>query len=211
MEPHITEVVGDVQNIKPQDDGMRVEVVVIPVSDVDSAKQFYEQRLGWRLDVTPPGVVQFTPPGSDCSVQFGTGLSDAPPGSAKGYLIVSDVVSTRDRLVSHGVDVSEVFHKQGESTVTGPDPERRSYFSRATFDDPDGNVWLLQEVTTRLPGRIDTGRTSFGSASELASAMRRAKEAHGAYEESSGQPDANWPEWYANYMAREQTGEALPG
>ncbi|MET7741874.1 VOC family protein [Streptomyces sp. NPDC005385] len=190
-------------------DDMKVEVVVIPVADVDTAKEFYE-RLGWRLDATPPGVVQFTPPGSDCSVQFGAELTTAQPGSAKGYLIVTDVVATRDALIARGVDVSEVFHKRGGTTVPGPDPERQSYFSRATFDDPDGNVWLLQEVTTRLPGRVDSDRTSFGSPSELASAMRRAKDAHSAHEKRTGQPDANWPDWYASYMASEQSGEPLP-
>jgi catechol 2,3-dioxygenase-like lactoylglutathione lyase family enzyme len=142
---------------------MKVEVIVIPVSDVDRAKEFY-RRLGWRLDVTPPIVVQFTPHGSGCSVQFGKTLTSAAPGSAKGYLIVSDIALARKKLVDAGVEVSEVFHIGTEGRASGPDPEHRSYFSRATFSDPDGNSWVLQEITTRLPGRIDSGVTSFGSA-----------------------------------------------
>ena len=173
---------------------MKLEVVVIPVSDVDRAKEFY-RRLGWRLDVTPPGVVQFTPPGSGCSVQFGKTLTSAAPGSAKGYLIVSDIVAARNQLVAAGIEVSEFFHIGPEGRVSGLDPERRTYRSRASFNDPDGNVWLLQEITTRLPGRVDAGVTSFGSASDLAGALRRAAAAHGKHEKRIGEADPNWSDW----------------
>ncbi len=188
---------------------MKLEVVVIPVSDVDRAKEFY-LKLGWRLDVTPPFVVQFTPPGSWCSVQFGKALTSAAPGSAKSYLIVSDIVTTRENLVAAGIEVSEFVHLSPNGLVSGLDPERRSYYSRASFNDPDGNVWLLQEITTRLPGRVDTGVTSYSSASDLAGALRRAAAAHGQHEKRIGAADANWPDWYAEYMVREQTGEELP-
>ncbi|MGA8313130.1 MAG: VOC family protein [Terriglobales bacterium] len=188
---------------------VKLEVVVIPVSDVERAKEFY-RKLGWRLDVTPPIVVQFTPPGSWCSVQFGKNLTSAAPGSAKGYLIVSDIEAARNQLVAAGVEVSEFFHIGPEGRVSGLDPERRSYYSRASFSDPDGNVWLLQEITTRLPGRIDPGVTSYTSASDLASALRRAAAAHGKHEKRIGEADPNWPDWYAEYMVREQTGEELP-
>jgi predicted enzyme related to lactoylglutathione lyase len=190
---------------------MKVEVVVIPVSDVDRATQFY-LRLGWRQDVTPPrsGIVQLTPHGSSCSVQFGANLTPAAPGSAKSYLIVSDIDDARNKLVAAGIDVSEIFHIGPGGRVNGPDPEHRSYFSRATFSDPDGNVWLLQEITTRLPGRVDSGVTSFGSASDLASALRRAEAAHGQHEKRIGEADPNWPDWYAEYMAAEQAGTKLP-
>jgi len=188
---------------------MKVEVVVIPVADVDRAKEFY-RRLGWRLDVTPPGVVQFTPPGSWCSVQYGSTLTSAAPGSAKGYLVVSDIVAARDALVSAGVAVDEIYHRGKDGPVSGPDPERRSYFSRALFSDPDGNSWLLQEVTTRLPGRVDASTTPIGSASDVASALRRAAAAHGEHEKRTGEADANWPDWYAAYLVAEQTGTELP-
>jgi catechol 2,3-dioxygenase-like lactoylglutathione lyase family enzyme len=188
---------------------MKVEVMVIPVSDVERAKEFY-RRLGWRLDVTPPIVVQFTPPGSWCSVQFGKNLTSAAPGSAKGNLIVSDIEVARNQLVAAGIEVGEFFHVGPDGRVSGLDPERRSYYSRASFNDPDGNVWLLQEITTRLPGRVDSGVTSFGSASDLASALRRAAAAHGKHEKRVGQADPNWPDWYAEYMVREQSGEELP-
>jgi len=192
----------------PED--MKLEVVVIPVSDVDRAKEFFVS-LGWRLDVTPPIVVQLTPPGSGCSVQFGANLTSAAPGSAKGYLIVSDIQAARGELIAAGIEVSEIFHLGPDGRpVSGPDPEHRSYFSRATFSDPDGNGWLLQEITTRLPGRIDPGATSFGSASDLASALRRAEAAHGEHEKRTGQRDPDWPGWYAEYMVREQAGEELP-
>jgi catechol 2,3-dioxygenase-like lactoylglutathione lyase family enzyme len=188
---------------------MKLEVVVIPVSDVDRAKEFY-RKLGWRLDITPPAVVQFTPPGSWCSVQFGKTLTSAAPGSAKGYLIVSDIVAARNQLVAAGIEVGEFFHIGPEGPVSGLDPERRTYRSRASFSDPDGNVWLLQEITTRLPGRVDPGVTSFGSASDLASALRRAADAHGKHEKRIGAADPNWPDWYAEYMVREQAGQDLP-
>src|SRR5271154_3233255 len=146
---------------------MKLEVVVIPVSDVDRAKEFYK-KLGWRLDVTPPSVVQFTPPGSWCSVQFGKTLTSAAPGSAKSYLIVSDIVAARDKLVAAGIEVGEFFHIGPEGRLSGLDPERGSYRSRALFNDPDGNVWLLQEITARLAGRVDSGATSLNSESDLA-------------------------------------------
>jgi catechol 2,3-dioxygenase-like lactoylglutathione lyase family enzyme len=190
---------------------MKLEVIVIPVSDVERATQFYK-KLGWRQDVTPPGsgVVQFTPPGSSCSLQFGAKLTSAAPGSGKGYLIVSDIVASRKKLVDASIEVSEIFHFGPNGPVGGPDPERGSYRSLATFSDPDGNGWILQEITTRLPGRVDTGVTSFGSANDLASALRRAEAAHGEHEKRTGQRDANWPDWYAAYMAAEQTGGELP-
>jgi catechol 2,3-dioxygenase-like lactoylglutathione lyase family enzyme len=188
---------------------MKLEVLVIAVSDIERAKEFYS-RLGWRLDVTPPSVVQFTPPGSWCSVQFGTNLTSAAPGSGKGYLIVSDIVAARDRLVGGGIEVGEIFHIGPEGRVSGLDPERRTYRSRALFSDPDGNVWLLQEITARLPGRVDSGVTSFGSASDLESALRRAAAAHGQHEKRIGAADANWPDWYAKYMVAEQSGKELP-
>jgi catechol 2,3-dioxygenase-like lactoylglutathione lyase family enzyme len=192
---------------------MKLEVVTIPVSDVDRATEFY-LRLGWRQDVTPPGsgIVQFTPPGSWCSVQFGTNRTSAAPGSAQNqFLIVSDIQAARDALVARGVEVSEIFHPGPDGPVGGPDPEHRSYGSLATFSDPDGNSWLLQEITTRLPGRVDSAATTFGSASDLASAMRRASVAHGEHEKRhGGEYDVNWPDWYAAYMAAEQAGAELP-
>ena len=188
---------------------MKVEVIVIPVADVDRAKAFY-LRLGWRLDRTPPAVVQFTPHGSACSVQFGTTLTGAAPGSGKGYLVVSDLQATRRALVAAGVEVSEVFHLGPAGPVDGPDPEHRSYFSRATFSDPDGNAWLLQEITTRLPGRVEADGTSFGSVSDLASAFRRAAAAHGEHEKRTGEADPDWPDWYAAYTVAEQAGTELP-
>jgi catechol 2,3-dioxygenase-like lactoylglutathione lyase family enzyme len=197
---------------------MKLEVVVIPVSDVDRAKRFYGD-LGWRLDgdfVVGDAFrgVQFTPPGSPCSIHFGTGITPAAPGSARGlYLVVSDLQSARAELVARGVDVSEVFHREGpgKPPLSGPDPARRSYSSYATFRDPDGNEWLLQEVTIRFPGRIDSNATSFASASDLASAMRRASAGHGEHEKrQGGQRDENWPDWYAEYMVAEQAGKELP-
>jgi catechol 2,3-dioxygenase-like lactoylglutathione lyase family enzyme len=192
---------------------MKLEAIVIPISDVERAQEFY-RRLGWRQDVTPPGsgVFQFTPHGSGCSVQFGQNLTSAAPGSVqRTYLIVSDIEAAREKLIAAGVEVGEVFHFGPEGPAGGPDPERRSYSSLASFSDPDGNSWLLQEITTRLPGRIDTGVTSFGSASDLASALRRAEAAHGEHEKrAGGQRDENWPAWYAAYMAAEQAGTELP-
>ena len=192
-----------------EDLDVKVEVVVVPVSDVDRAKEFYG-RLGWRLDVTPPTVVQFTPHGSACSVQFGRTLTSAAPGSGKGYLVVSDLAATRTALVGAGVEVSEIFHISPDGPVSGPDPERRSYFSQALFSDPDGNEWLLQEITTRLPGRVEAAATSFSSVSDLASAFRRAAAAHGEHEERTGERDEDWPSWYAAYMVAEQAGGELP-
>ncbi len=204
---------------------MKLEALVIPVSDVDRAKQFYA-NLGWRLDADFPfdngfRVVQFTPPGSVCSAQFGTNITSAAPGSAQGlYLIVPDIQAARGELAARGVNISEVFHAgtpgaqfqpDGASgRLSGPAPDHASYGSYAAFRDPDGNQWLLQEVTTRLPGRIDSGGTSFASADDLASALRRAEAAHGEHEKRTGQRDENWPEWYAAYMVAEQAGKDLP-
>jgi catechol 2,3-dioxygenase-like lactoylglutathione lyase family enzyme len=195
---------------------MKLEVVVIPVSDVDRAKRFYG-NLGWRLDADfvkgdSFRGLQFTPPGSSCSIHFGTGITPAEAGSAHGlYLVVSDIEVARADLIARGVDVSEVFHRDvGEAPQSGPDPSRRSYASYATFSDPDGNEWLLQEVTARLPGRVDADDTSFTSSTELASALRRAEAAHGEYEKRLGHRDADWPSWYAEYMVREQAGKPLP-
>jgi len=191
---------------------MKLEVIVLPVSDFDRTEQFY-RRLGWRQDVTPPGsgVFQFTPHGSPCSIQFGRNLTSAAPGSVqKTYLIVSDIQAARNALVAAGIDVGEIFHLTPEGPVGGLDPERRTYFSQALFSDPDGNSWLLQEITTRLAGRIDSGVTSFGSVTDLASALRRAEAAHGEHEKRTGVRDANWPDWYSAYMASEQSGNELP-
>jgi len=192
---------------------MKLEAIVIPVSDVERAEEFY-RRLGWRQDVTPPGsgVFQFTPHGSACSIQFGKALTSAAPGSAqRTYLIVSDIEAARDALMEAGIEVSEIFHLGPNGPISGPDPDHGSYRSLATFSDPDGNSWLLQEITTRLPGRIDSGVTSFGSVSDLASAFRRTEAAHGEHEKrGGGQRDANWPDWYAAYMAAEQAGTELP-
>ncbi len=204
---------------------MKLEVVIIPVSDVDRAKEFYG-RLGWRPDADFPfdngfRIVQLTPPGSGCSIQFGTNITSAAPGSAQGlYLIVSDIEAARDELVRRGAKVSDVFHAgtpgaqfQPDGTsgrVSGPDPDHASYRSFATFSDPDGNGWLLQELTTRLPGRIDAAKTAFASTADLASAMRRASAAHGEHEKRIGEADANWPDWYAEYIVAEQAGTELP-
>jgi catechol 2,3-dioxygenase-like lactoylglutathione lyase family enzyme len=209
---------------------MKFEIVVIPVSDVDRAKRFYG-GLGWRLDADYPSedgyfrVIQFTPPGSGCSVIFGKNVTAAAPGSAQGlYLIVSDVEAARNELFDRGVEIGEVFHDAagvyagqdepylfGRVRVSGPDPKRSSYRSFTSFSDPDGNGWLFQELTTRLPGRIDAAATSFASANDLASALRRAAAAHGEHEKrTGGQHDENWPDWYAQYMVREQSGEELP-
>jgi catechol 2,3-dioxygenase-like lactoylglutathione lyase family enzyme len=199
---------------------MKLEVVAIPVSDVDRAKEFYG-GLGWRLDAdfSKGGgrVVQFTPPGSECSVHFGTNITSAAPGSAQGlFLIVSDIQAARAELVRRGVEVSEVFHYAGfnrvdpKARLSGPAPDRSSYGSFVSFSDPDGNGWLVQEITTRLPGRIAPGATTFGSANDLAGALRRAAAAHGEHEKRTGQRDANWPDWYAAYMVAEQAGKALP-
>jgi catechol 2,3-dioxygenase-like lactoylglutathione lyase family enzyme len=206
---------------------MKFEIVVIPVSDVDRAKRFYG-NLGWRLDADFAAgddyrVIQFTPPGSGCSVIFGKNVTAAAPGSAQGlYLIVSDIKAARDELLGRGVEISEVFHGAadvyagtdapylfGRLRVSGPDPEHRSYRSFASFKDPDGNGWLFQELTARLPGRVDAD-TTFTSSTELATALRRAAAAHGEHEKRIGKQDTNWPDWYAEYMVREQTGKPLP-
>jgi catechol 2,3-dioxygenase-like lactoylglutathione lyase family enzyme len=200
----------------------KLEVVVIPVADVDRAKEFYGS-LGWRLDADIAAgdsfrIVQLTPPGSECSIQFGTGLTSAAPGSAQGlYLIVSDIGAAREAVVARGVEASEVFHEGApgarfhrDGRVSGPAPEDASYGSFVSFSDPDGNGWLFQEITTRLPGRVDQAATSFGSASDLADAMRRASAAHGEHEKRIGHADADWPDWYAEYMVAEQAGTELP-
>ena len=197
---------------------LKLEVVVIPVSDLDRAKEFYG-RLGWRLDADfskgGDRAVQFTPPGSQCSIIFGTNVTSAAPGSARGsYLIVSDIEAARDELMRRGVEVGEVFHYAAGtapfgSQVRGPAPDHLSYGSYAKFSDPDGNGWLLQEVTTRFPGRV-AGDTTYASVGDLAQALRRAEAAHGQHEKRTGQRDENWPAWYAEYMVREQSGEELP-
>jgi catechol 2,3-dioxygenase-like lactoylglutathione lyase family enzyme len=207
---------------------MKLEIVVVPVSDVDRAKRFYG-GLGWRLDADYASgddfrVIQFTPPGSGASVIFGKNVTPATPGSAQGlYLIVADIKAARDELLGRGVKIGEVFHDAagvysgpdepylfGRVRVSGPDPERRSYRSFASFSDPDGNGWLLQEITARLPGRVDTG-TTFASSAELAATLRRAAAAHGEHEKRmGGQHDANWPDWYAEYIVQEQAGGPLP-
>ena len=207
---------------------LKLEIVVIPVSDVDRAKQFYE-KLGWRLDGDFAAdndwrAIQFTPPDSSCSVILGKNVTAAAPGSARGlYLIVSDINAAREELRGRGVEISEVFHAGdahvgthepylfGRLRVSGRDPQGRSYYSFASFSDPDGNGWLLQEITTRLPGRIDSAATTFASANDLASALRRAEAAHGEHEKRmGGARDANWPDWYASYMIAEQAGTELP-
>jgi catechol 2,3-dioxygenase-like lactoylglutathione lyase family enzyme len=206
---------------------MKFEIVVIPVSDASRAKEFYV-KLGWRLDADYDDghgyrVIQFTPPGSGCSVIFGKNVTAAAPGTAQGlYLIVSDIAAVRNALLESGVQVSDVFHNAGvyagkdetylfgSVRVSGPDPEHRSYRSFASFKDPDGNGWLLQEITSRLAGRVDPATTTFASANDLANAMRRAEAAHGEHEKRTGERDANWPEWYAKYMVAEQAGTELP-
>jgi catechol 2,3-dioxygenase-like lactoylglutathione lyase family enzyme len=206
---------------------MKFEIVVIPVSDVDRAKEFYA-KLGWRLDADYDNgkdfrIIQFTPPGSGCSVIFGKNVTAAAPGSAQGlYLIVSDIQAARKELLDRGVQISELFHNDGvyagpdepylygRVRVSGPDGEHRSYRSFASFRDPDGNGWLFQEITTRLAGRIDPAATTFASAKDLASAMRRASTAHGEHEKRIGAADADWPDWYATYMVAEQAGTELP-
>jgi catechol 2,3-dioxygenase-like lactoylglutathione lyase family enzyme len=207
---------------------MKFEIVVLPVSDADRAKEFYA-GLGWRLDADYDNgkdfrVIQFTPPGSWCSVIFGKNVTGAAPGSAQGlYLIVSDIAAARDNLLSRGVKISDVFHGGndvcagpdapyifGRIRVAGADPEHRSYRSFASFSDPDGNGWLFQEIKQRLPGRIDSTATTFATASDLASAFRRAEAAHGEHEKRLGHRDDDWPDWYAAYMIAEQSGKELP-
>jgi catechol 2,3-dioxygenase-like lactoylglutathione lyase family enzyme len=206
---------------------MKFELVVIPVSDVDRAKEFYG-RLGWRLDADFDSgadfrIVQFTPPGSECSIIFGKNVTGAAPGYAQGlYLIVSDIEAARNDLLARDIRVSAVFHGGsvftgpdepflfGRNRISGPDDKRASYRSFLSFNDPDGNGWLMQEITTRAPGRINSATTNFVSAGDLASALRRAAAAHGQHEARTGQRDENWPDWYAEYMVREQNGKELP-
>ena len=214
---------GDVSaTASVKDVDLKLEVVVIPVADIDRAKAFYG-GLGWRLDADFSfdngfRVVQFTPPGSSASIQFGTAMSPSTPGSAQNlYLIASDIEAARAELVGRGAEVSEVFHPAEPGAQFRPDtnghvggPSPDSYSSFATFSDPDNNGWLLQEVTARLPGRIASTTTSFESASDLASALRRAEAAHGEHETRTGQADADWPDWYAQYLTAEQAGTELP-
>ena len=212
------------QTAKARTVDTKLEVVVISVSDVDRAKEFYA-KLGWRLDGDYSGeswrVIQFTPPGSPASVIFGKNVTAAAPGSAQGlYLIVSDIEAARDELAALGVEVSEVFHAEtpgaqfqpdgASGRISGPAPDHATYGSFATFSDPDGNGWLLQEITTRLPGRIDAAETVFASTVDLAGALRRAEAAHGEHEQRTGQRDEDWPDWYAAYMVAEQAGAELP-
>jgi catechol 2,3-dioxygenase-like lactoylglutathione lyase family enzyme len=206
---------------------MKLEIVVIPVADIDRAKEFYG-RLGWRLDADYDNgddfrVIQFTPPGSACSIIFGKNVTAAAPGSAQGlYLIVSDIGAAREELIAHGVNASEVFHDGGgvyagkdwpylfgRLRLSGRDPDHRSYRSFLSFSDPDGNGWLLQEVTTRLPGRV-AGDTTYASVSDLSQALQRAAAAHGQHEARIGKADPDWPDWYATYMVRAQDGQELP-
>ena len=207
---------------------LKFEIVVIPVADVDRAKEFYA-NLGWRLDIDAGNgndyrIVQLTPPGSACSIIFGQNVTAAAPGSAQGlYLIVSDINAARKELADLGVKISDAFHGDigvydgtdepflfGRRRVSGPDPNQTSYRSYASFHDPDGNGWLLQEVTTRLPGHMDPTTTTFASVNDLAGALQRAEAAHGNFEERVGHADENWPIWYAEYMVKEQNGEKLP-
>jgi catechol 2,3-dioxygenase-like lactoylglutathione lyase family enzyme len=198
---------------------MKLEVVVLPVADVERAKNFY-QALGWREDADYATgedfrVVQLTPPGSACSIIFGTGITSAVPGFAQGlHLVVTEIDAARAELADRGAEVSEVFHDAGgvfhhagtEGRVAGPAPDHKSYGSFVSFSDPDGNGWFVQEVTTRLPGRVTALRTAYDSAADLAGALRRAAAAHGKHEEEIGQPDPDWPDWYAQYMTDEQAG-----
>lgn len=220
-----TDVRADVAKsyVKPGLSDMKLEVVVLPVSDVDRAADFYAGKLGWRVDVDivkeDSRVVHLTPPGSSCSIMFGTGLTSSPPGSTQFlHLVVSDIVAAHAELVAQGVDASEVFHDptgnfnrfDPAARVSGPDPQRGTYASFVAFSDPDGNGWVLQEVTTRFPGRIDAAATTFASLADLADAMRRAATAHAEHEKLTGEHDADWPDWYATYIAAAQSGGALP-
>jgi len=208
---------------------MKLEIAVIPVSDAERAKRFYGGTLGWRLDADLAAgddyrVIQVTPPGSGCSIIFGTNVTAAAPGSAQGlYLVVSDIEAARRELIGRGVAIGEIFHDAGgvhlgpdepyifgRRRIAGIDPERRSYRSFASFRDPDGNGWLLQEITARLPGRIESPGTSFTSSTVLAAALRRASAAHGEHEKRTGRRDDDWPDWYADYIVREQAGKPLP-
>jgi catechol 2,3-dioxygenase-like lactoylglutathione lyase family enzyme len=219
-EQDMTDTLTDSTTLKPFNAGardMKLEVLVLPVSDVDRAMQFYG-NLGWRLDMDFARdkifrVVQFTPPGSQCSIIFGSGITSAKPGSAQGLcLVVSDIFATRSALAERGVEISEVFHDaggiffhdKGKDRVAGPAPERRSYGSYASFNDPDGNGWVFQEVTTRLPGHVDTNDAIFTSPIELAGALRRAAS---AYEKRKSGEGADWALWHADYIVQEQSGK----
>ena len=196
---------------------MKFEVVVVPVSDVDRAKEFYA-RLGWRLDGdfrfdNGFRVVQFTPPGSDCSIQFGTNITPAAPGSAQNlYLVVSDIEAARTELTARAVTVSEVFHPGTpeaqflpEGRIAGPAPDHASYRSFATFRDPDGNGWLLQEVTTRLPGREwQSARARTMETASLAELLHETSERHGHFEKTHA--EHHWWDWYASYLSARQNG-----
>lgn len=186
---------------------MKLEVAVIPVADIDRAKNFYS-GLGWRVDadfVRGDGsrAVQLTPPGSPSSIHLGE--------KPVLFLVVSDIEAARAELAGRGVEITDVFHRGNSGQIDGPAPNRASYGSLASFSDPDGNRWLLQEVTTRLPGRVDTNVTTFTSPAELAAAMHRAAVAHGEHEKrNGGERDENWPAWYSEYMVAEQAGKPLP-
>jgi catechol 2,3-dioxygenase-like lactoylglutathione lyase family enzyme len=204
---------------------MHLEIQVIPVSDVDRAKKFY-QRLGWRLDddaapLDGLRIVQFTPPGSGASITFGTGLTTAAPGSAEGGITVTDIEAARDDLIGRGIDASDIWHGPPfpvEARQPGPDPDRASYGSFFSVTDPDGNTWLVQEVTTRLPGRMNATETGYVSTADLEGALRRAETAHREHEKRTGKAhlfhrsdqDKNWLAWYAAYMTAEQAGTDLP-
>lgn len=201
---------------RPQKVDMKLEVITIPVADVERAKRFYA-GLGWRLDADIARgdgfrAIQFTPPGSACSVHFGKGITSAAPGSAHGiFVAVSDIDEARASLAAGGAEVSEVFHLMpGDPPASGRDPQRRPYATYATFKDPDGNSWLLQEITARLPGRVDGDETRFASPRELAAALRRAAAAHHAHEQRAGAHVGEWPDWYAEFLAAEQAGRPLP-
>ncbi|MGW0210990.1 VOC family protein [Streptomyces sp. NPDC003233] len=189
----------------------RIEVISLPVSDIERAKEFYV-KIGWRLDDAPPGIIHFTPPGSACSVMFGTGFTKAAPGSSQGTILaVSDIEVARDQLIAAGVDVGDYFHFSPDGISPGLHPDRSSYSSLFSFSDPDGNTWLVQELTSRLPGRMGSEPTTYTSVNDLEASLRRAEAAHGEHEKrAGGQRDENWPAWYAEYMVREQAGEELP-
>jgi catechol 2,3-dioxygenase-like lactoylglutathione lyase family enzyme len=197
---------------------LKLEVVVVPVSDVDRAKRFYAS-LGWRLDADFVRgdifrVVQFTPPGSPCAIQFGRGATSAAWASAQTfYLVVSDMETARAALIDRGANVSSVFHRAGPkgSVVSGPDPQRRSHNSFAAFKDPDGNSWLLQEVREQSSERIDSRNTTITSSTELAAALRRAALALGGHERRNGENGSNWSDRYAEYIVNEHASYSGQG
>jgi catechol 2,3-dioxygenase-like lactoylglutathione lyase family enzyme len=196
---------------------MKLEVVVIPVADVERSKRFYTD-LGWRLDADFKvgeefHAVQFTPVGSACSIHFGKGITSAAPGSAGGCILaVSDIEAARKELIDRGVTVGDVFHREGpgKPAIKGVHPQRNTYSSFASFSDPDGNTWLLQEVTSRLPGRLDTTDVTFSSSADLATALKRAETAHIEHEKRTGERDAQWSAWYAEYLVNERAGKPSP-